>query len=136
MRLTKKIYVSGGKASFGERLSDLLTKYAGSWGFIILFIFVVVGWIIVNNSMNQDAFDPFPFILLNLGLSLLAAIQAPIILMSQNREEQKDRERAELDYQINLKAENEVADMQKDLEIIKQLIKTHCLVKRNKTSKK
>ena len=123
MHFTKRRYVHGKKSSFGERLSDNLTKYAGSWGFIIFFVIIVVGWVLVNASKKENAFDPFPFILLNLALSLLAAIQAPIILMSQNREEQKNTRRAELDYYIDKKSEREVEDMQKDLEEIKKLIR-------------
>lgn len=122
MHFTKKRYVHGKKRTTGEKLSDGLTKYAGSWGFIILFLIILIGWILINSYKKDNAFDPFPFILLNLTLSMLAAIQAPIILMSQNREGQQDRRRAELDYAINKKSEREVADMQRDLEIIKKLI--------------
>jgi len=134
MHFTKKHYVHGKKGSIGDQLSDALTKYAGSWAFIIIFLAIVCIWIILNNGLKVG-FDPFPYILLNLGLSLLAAIQAPIILMSQNRESSKDRKRAELDYTINKKAELEVKDMQNDLEEIKKLIKLTCK-KKSKKSKK
>jgi len=122
-KITESTYVRGKKPSFGERLSDAITKYAGSWAFILLFLASVSIWVMINNYLKESSFDPFPYILLNLALSFLAAIQAPIILMSQNREEQRDRKRAELDYAINKKAEKEVANVQKDLEEIKSLIK-------------
>ncbi len=118
-KISKHNYVHGKKGDLGDRLSDLLSKYAGSWLFIIAFILFGSGWVIMNGMQKANAFDPFPFILLNLGLSLLAAIQAPVILMSQNRQGEKDRKRSELDYIIDKKAEREVVDMQKDLEIIK-----------------
>jgi uncharacterized membrane protein len=100
----------------GQRLSDKLSGFAGSWHFIIGFIVVLVIWILVNVVvLISKAFDPYPFILLNLVLSCLAAIQAPVILMSQNREEQKDRLRAESDYRTNLKAELEIRHLHEKL---------------------
>src|SRR5256714_6945080 len=97
------------KLTFGERLSDRIASFGGSWRFIILFGAVLLLWIVANAMflMNRG-FDPYPFILLNLILSCLAAIQAPIIMMSQNRAESRDRLRAENDYKINLKAELEI----------------------------
>ena len=92
--------------SIGDRMADKLTEIAGSWGFIICFVGFLFIWIILNICFIKV--DPFPFILLNLLLSCVAAIQAPIIMMSQNRQEQKDRIRAEHDYKINLKAELEI----------------------------
>jgi uncharacterized membrane protein len=93
----------------GERLSDRLASFGGSWRFIVLFGMVMVIWIAFNSVLAlSESFDPYPFILLNLILSCLAAIQAPIIMMSQNRQEVKDRQRAEYDYRINLKAELEI----------------------------
>jgi len=102
-------------ATFGERASDALTKYAGGWGFIIGFIIVMFFWVVANGSwiIFGKTWDPYPFILLNLCLSCLAAIQAPIILMSQNREAQKDRQRAEYDYAVNRKAEREIQELKK-----------------------
>ena len=102
--------------TFGQRASDFLTKWAGSWHFILGFLFFLVLWIIMNTSwiVFGSKWDPKPFILLNLILSCLAAIQAPIILMSQNRQSQKDRLKAEYDYAINRKAEKgirEIKDM-------------------------
>jgi uncharacterized membrane protein len=95
--------------TLGERLSDRLARFGGSWTFILLFGSVLVGWIILNTVVfARRTFDPYSFILLNLVLSCLAAIQAPIIMMSQNRQEAKDRLRAEHDYRVNLKAELEI----------------------------
>jgi len=97
------------RMSFGERLSDRIAEFGGSWKFITIFFVVLVSWMCVNTqALLSKPFDPYPFILLNLVLSCLAAIQAPIILMSQNRQELKDRLRAEHDYQVNLKAELEI----------------------------
>jgi len=94
------------KLTFGERLSDQIASFGGSWRFIILFGVVLVLWIILNAALLLNrGFDPYPFILLNLILSCLAAMQAPIIMMSQNRAELRDRLRSENDYKINLKAE-------------------------------
>jgi uncharacterized membrane protein len=98
-----------GKRTFGEKLSDNLAKFGGSWMFLICFGAVLAIWIAYNAARGENnAFDPFPFILLNLILSCLAAIQAPVIMMSQRRQETKDRLRARNDYQINLKAELEI----------------------------
>ncbi len=95
--------------TFGERLSDHIAEFGGSWKFLISFGAVLVAWIVLNAVfLATRAFDPFPFILLNLILSCLAAVQAPIIMMSQNRAEARDRLRAENDYKINLKAELEI----------------------------
>jgi uncharacterized membrane protein len=97
------------KLTFGQRLSDKLSDYAGSWGFILTFAGVLILWIVINTVLLVwRHFDPYPFILLNLVLSCLAAIQAPVILMSQNRQESRDRLRAEHDYLVNLKAELEI----------------------------
>ena len=97
----------------GQRVADHIAEFGGSWGFIITFFLFLFGWMALNVymtfSMGKDkTFDPYPFILLNLILSCLAAIQAPIIMMSQNRQEQKDRIRSEHDYKVNLKAELEI----------------------------
>ncbi len=95
--------------SFGNKLSDKIASFGGSWKFIIIFFIVLMVWIGVNSvALLKKPFDPFPFILMNLILSCLAAIQAPIIMMSQNRQESKDRMRSESDYKINLKAELEI----------------------------
>lgn len=98
-----------GELTLGEKLADRIALFGGSWTFIIVFFVLILLWICTNIWLLQARpFDPFPFILLNLILSCLAAIQAPIIMMSQNRQEQKDRQRAEQDYKINLKAELEI----------------------------
>lgn len=95
--------------SYGEKIADKVAAFGGSWMFIISFFAFILLWMIVNiYFFASDPFDPYPFILLNLILSCLAAIQAPIIMMSQNRQEQKDRQRNEHDYKINLKAELEI----------------------------
>lgn len=95
--------------SLGQRLADLVAEFGGSWGFIIFFGVFIVCWIILNVYwLGNRGFDPYPFILLNLILSCIAAIQAPIIMMSQNRQEEKDRERAKKDYMVNLKSELEI----------------------------
>jgi uncharacterized membrane protein len=97
------------KFTFGQRLADRIASFGGSWSFIIIFGAILVVWITINSIMLfTRPFDPYPFILLNLVLSCLAAMQAPIIMMSQNRQESKDRVRAEHDYQVNLKAEIEI----------------------------
>ena len=97
------------KASWGEKLSDKIAKFGGSWPFIILFLLLILIWITINLIiLTNRGFDPYPFILLNLVLSCVAAIQAPVIMMSQNRQESKDRARSMHDYQVNLKAEMEI----------------------------
>lgn len=93
------------KYTLGQRAADAIAKFAGSWAFIFSFTGVLVLWMVVNIIMASNAFDPYPFILLNLVLSCVAAIQAPLIMMSQNRQEEKDRRRAENDYKVNLKTE-------------------------------
>lgn len=94
---------------FGDQLSDKIASFGGSWNFIILFFLILLIWMTLNSLVFLfKPFDPYPFILLNLVLSCLAAIQAPIIMMSQNRQETKDRKRAENDYKINLKSEIEI----------------------------
>ena len=101
--------------SFGQRAADKIAKFAGSWGFIFSFVAVLVLWMVINVLMASNAFDAYPFILLNLVLSCVAAIQAPLIMMSQNRQEEKDRRRAENDYKVNLKTEIMIEDMHNKL---------------------
>jgi uncharacterized membrane protein len=103
-----------GKLTFGQKASEKLTKWGGSWTFIFIFFIIIILWIGANIYGWLNQWDPYPFILLNLALSLLAAIQAPIILMSQNRQSEKDRMRAEYDYSVNRKAEREIREI-KDL---------------------
>jgi uncharacterized membrane protein len=99
------------KYTLGQRAADVIAKFAGSWAFIFSFTGVLVLWMIVNTLLAAKAFDPYPFILLNLVLSCVAAIQAPLIMMSQNRQEEKDRRRAENDYKVNLKTEIMIEDL-------------------------
>ena len=95
--------------TFGERLSDKLASFGGSWTFLVIFAIILLIWIVLNSFLIlRKPFDPYPFILLNLILSCLAAIQAPVIMMSQNRQEDKDQLRSQHDYQVNLKAELEI----------------------------
>ena len=101
--------------SFGQRMADKIAKFAGSWGFIFSFVAVLILWMAVNILLADGAFDAYPFILLNLVLSCVAAIQAPLIMMSQNRQEEKDRRRAENDYKVNLKTEIMIEDMHNKL---------------------
>ncbi|MCI6388745.1 MAG: DUF1003 domain-containing protein [Ruminococcus sp.] len=104
--LENKISVSDNKKiTFGQRASDKLAEFAGSWFFIIAFTLFLIIWVLINVYFLKNPFDPYPFIMLNLVLSCVAAIQAPLIMMSQKRQEQKDRERAEDDFKINLKCE-------------------------------
>ncbi len=105
--------------SKGEKLSDKVATFGGSWNFIILFTVVLTIWIVYNVSVKKDeAFDPYPFILMNLILSCIAALQAPIIMMSQNRKEEKDRKRAENDYMVNLKAEIEIRNLHQKINLL------------------
>lgn len=106
------------KLSLGQRASDTVAKFAGSWAFIFSFIAVMLIWMIVNLLLASRAFDAYPFILLNLVLSCIAAIQAPLIMMSQNRQEAKDRERAENDYKVNLKNELIIDDLHRKMDLI------------------
>ena len=99
------------KYTLGQRAADAIAKFAGSWAFIFSFTGVLLLWMVVNTILAADAFDPFPFILLNLVLSCVAAIQAPLIMMSQNRQEEMDRRRAENDYKVNLKTEIMIEDL-------------------------
>ena len=104
-------------SSFGERLADDIARVGGSWGFIISFMVFLLAWVIINTIvLTSHAFDPYPFIFLNLILSMLAAIQAPIIMMSQNRQSTRDRFDAEKDYEVNLKAELEVLSLHEKID--------------------
>lgn len=99
------------KYTLGQRAADKIAKFAGSWAFIFSFTGVLILWMVANTVLATKAFDPYPFILLNLVLSCVAAIQAPLIMMSQNRQEEKDRHRAENDYKVNLKTEIMIEDI-------------------------
>lgn len=108
------------KVTFGQKAADAVAKFAGSWAFIFSFISVMIIWMVLNVLLVVNAFDPYPFILLNLVLSCIAAIQAPLIMMSQNRQEAKDRERAESDYKINLKTELITDELYKKVVLISE----------------
>lgn len=97
--------------TFGQRAADAVARFAGSWAFIFSFIAVMVIWMVINLVLGSRAFDEYPFILLNLVLSCIAAVQAPLIMMSQNRQEEKGRRRAENDYKVNLKTEIMIEDL-------------------------
>jgi uncharacterized membrane protein len=160
-RFTQHLHVSKnvhqereGQLTFGQRLADKVASFGGSWTFIMLFAAVLVLWVIVNSFLLlrwHSSFDPFPYILLNLVLSMLAAIQAPVIIMSQNRQAVNDRAHAEHDYEVNLKAELEIMSLhekidalrekqwtellaiqQEQIEILNQLIETVRTIKHEK----
>jgi len=99
------------EATFGERIADAVAGFGGSWTFIITFLLGLVFYTAVNVVLKRSAWDPYPFILLNLFLSMLAALQAPVIMMSQNRQDTKDRLRGELDYEVNRRAEFEIREL-------------------------
>jgi len=101
--------------TFGERIADTVASFGGSWTFIILFAIVLAIYTVINIMLKGKAWDPYPFILLNLFLSMLAAIQAPVIMMSQNRQDKKDRLRSELDFDVNVRAESEIQALSRKL---------------------
>jgi uncharacterized membrane protein len=103
------------KATLGEHIADAVAHFGGSWAFIISFAVVLIAYTTLNMSLGRKAWDPYPFILLNLFLSMLAAIQAPVIMMSQNRQDAKDRVRGELDYEVNRRAEFEIQGLARKL---------------------
>jgi uncharacterized membrane protein len=109
--------------TFGQRLADKVAAFGGSWTFISIFAVVLVVWVLLNSFVlitYRESFDPYPYILLNLFLSMLAAIQAPIILMSQNRQASKDRLSAEHDYEVNLKAELEIMALHEKIDLLRE----------------
>ena len=111
------------RRTFGQKLADRVASFGGSWIFIIIFIALLFIWIVYNSLVwHNKSFDPYPYILLNLILSCVAALQAPVIMMSQNRKEEKDRQRAVNDYMINLKSEIEIRNLHEkiDLSVIDQ----------------
>jgi CRP/FNR family cyclic AMP-dependent transcriptional regulator len=111
------------RMTFGQRVADKVASFGGSWTFILIFGAVIVVWMAVNTALlRQKAFDPFPYILLNLVLSCLAAIQAPVIMMSQNRQASKDRLQADSDYEVNLKAELEISHLHKKVDRIYEVM--------------
>ncbi len=116
-------YLSGkDNISFSEKMSDRLAAFAGSWAFIIVFSIGMAVWIVINEIFLKVPFDPYPFILLNLILSLISSVQSPVIMMSQNRQAKSDRERSELQYNINLKCEVLLEDIHIKLEKLIELM--------------
>lgn len=110
--------VDSDSISFGDKVSDSVARVAGSWRFIIIFLIVLCTWIVINSIALLHAVDPYPYILLNLILSCVAALQAPIIMMSQNRQDAKDRIRSENDYKVNLKTELIMEDLHKKMDAL------------------
>jgi len=112
------------KLTFGQKMADNVASFGGSWTFIIIFMVVLIAWIILNSfiliKLRSGSFDPYPYIFLNLILSMLAAIQAPIIMMSQNRQAYKDRLSAEHDYEVNLKSELEIIALHEKVDSLRQ----------------
>jgi CRP/FNR family transcriptional regulator, cyclic AMP receptor protein len=106
------------EATSGERLADSVARFGGSWNFITLFAVVLIAYTAINSLLRASAWDPYPFILLNLFLSMLASIQAPVIMMSQNRQDTKDRVRGELDYEVNRRAESEIQDLARKVNLL------------------
>lgn len=105
--------------SRGQKVSDKVARFGGSWTFILSFAIILAVWVIYNTMViTKDRFDPYPFILMNLILSCIAALQAPIIMMSQNRQEEKDRMRAENDYMVNMKAELEIRSLHEKIDVL------------------
>ena len=120
------------EATFGERIADAVAAFGGSWTFIILFFVILATYTALNLALKRSAWDPYPFILLNLILSMLAAIQAPVIMMSQNRTDKKDRLRGELDYEVNRRAEAEVQSLSRKLNVLaEKMDDVEELVRRN-----
>ncbi len=106
------------ESTFGERLADAVARFGGSWAFIIAFALAIVTYSAINVALGKTAWDPYPFILLNLFLSMLASVQAPVIMMSQNRQDTKDRLRGELDYDVNRRAESEIQSLSRKLNLL------------------
>ena len=106
------------QTTFGERIADEVARFGGSWRFIILFGVVLVAYSSMNILLRNRAWDPYPFILLNLFLSMLASVQAPVIMMSQNRQDAKDRLRSELDFDVNKRAESEIQSLSRKLNLM------------------
>ena len=122
-RVAKRVAISRdtnteheGTMTFGDRLADHVASFGGSWKFLILFAVFIAAWVLLNSVMLIGGFDPYPYILLNLFMSMLASIQAPVIMMSQNRQAVKDRLAAAHDYEVNLKAEIEIMALHEKLD--------------------
>lgn len=119
-------------ATFGERVADDVVRFGGSWAFIAMFSVLTAIYIAINVALRRQAWDPYPFILLNLFLSLLAAIQAPVIMMSQNRQDTKDRLRSELDFDVNRRAASEIQGLARKLNLLDEKIDDVALLLRER----
>lgn len=118
--------------SFGQELADKVSRFVGSWSFILFFTAIMVTWVIYNSFLvleDLKAFDPYPYILLNLGLSTLAAIQAPVIMMSQNRQSEKDKLKVDANYEVSLKTDLEIKLLNQKIDELSELIKNNSDVK-------
>jgi uncharacterized membrane protein len=114
------------RLTFGQRVADKVASFGGSWTFIIIFGVILAVWVVLNSTaLLRDHFDPYPYILLNLFLSMIASVQAPVIMMSQNRLSSKDRLKSDLDYEVNLKAELEVAHLHRKIDHIYERVEEH-----------
>jgi CRP/FNR family transcriptional regulator, cyclic AMP receptor protein len=111
-----------GSQTLGERLADAVAAFGGSWTFIIIFALIITSYAAINSELGNKAWDPYPFILLNLFLSMLAAIQAPVIMMSQNRQDKKDRLRNELDFDVNRSAHTEIQGLARRINMLYEKI--------------
>jgi uncharacterized membrane protein len=120
--ISRNLAAEGERVSFGQRAADAVATFAGSWTFIFIFFSALLAWVLVNSLVlvGRGAFDPYPYILLNLFLSMLASIQAPLILMSQNRQAEKDRKAALNDYEVNLKAELEIMLLHEKIDLLRE----------------
>jgi uncharacterized membrane protein len=110
------------KTTLGDHIADAVARFGGSWAFIISFLVILILYTTVNVQLGRSAWDPYPFILLNLFLSMLAAIQAPVIMMSQNRQDAKDRLRGELDFEVNRRSEREIQGLAGKLNLLGEKI--------------
>jgi CRP/FNR family cyclic AMP-dependent transcriptional regulator len=122
------------KATFGERIADTVAGFGGSWTFILAFLFILLTYTAISIGLGKRSWDPYPFILLNLFLSMLAAIQAPVIMMSQNRQDTKDRLRGELDFDVNRRAESEIKGIARKLNLLEDKIEDVADLLRGKVS--
>jgi len=123
------------ETTFGERIADAVARFGGSWTFIIIFAVVLIIYSTTNVVLDKKAWDPYPFILLNLFLSMLAAVQAPVIMMSQNRQDEKDRVRGELDFDVNRRAECEIQGLAKKLNLLDEKVDDLASLLREKRAK-
>lgn len=114
------------RLTFAQRVADRVASFGGSWSFILIFFAIMLVWVVLNSTaLLRDHFDPYPYILLNLALSMIAAIQAPVIMMSQNRQASKDRLKSDLDYEVNFKAELEVAHLHRKVDRMYERLEAH-----------